>query len=46
MVAQRIYSDAEVIAQGLALEITGSVTAISLHQALGGRGDRRTIFAA
>lgn len=44
MPAVRAYSDPEIIACGLALEATGSVTRINLHQALGGRGDRNTAF--
>lgn len=45
MPSPRAYAEAEVIARGLALEATGSVSPTSLHQALGGRGDRNTAFA-
>lgn len=45
MPAPRAYSEAEVIAKGLHLELSGPVTAASLHQALGGRGSRSTAFS-
>ena len=45
MPAPRAYAEAEVIARGLALEATGAVSPTSLHQSLGGRGDRNTAFA-
>ena len=45
MPAPRAYAETEVIARGLALESTGTVSLTSLHQSLGGRGDRNTAFA-
>ena len=47
MPAPRAYCPTAVVARGLALEMHNQpVTARSLHQALGGKGDPATAFAA